>query len=176
MKTWSRRTTVVTILAALGLVATVTRTLAALDDDGVHLRADWQNGGEAWLELEDRNALPVICFIWDNDAPQDGDGIESTILDRAGAEVVDLGIGDQWIDGSGSGCEVVRDDGFRDVFANPEEYVVEVRVVENQGTPVTPPLRSGPLEAHSGTGTVGTSGSGTDSGTTSGSRSSSGSN
>jgi hypothetical protein len=169
MKTWSRRTTVVTILAALGLVATVTKTLAALDDDGLHLRAEWQNGGEAWLELEDRNALPVICFIWDNDAPQDGDSFASAILDRAGAKVVDLGIGDQWIDGSGSGCEVVRDDGFRDVFANPEEYVVEVRVVENQGTPVTPLLRSGPLEAHSGTGTVGTSGSGTGSGITSGS-------
>ncbi|MGY1639817.1 hypothetical protein ACI782_01630 [Geodermatophilus sp. SYSU D00703] len=150
MNTWSRRTTVVATLAALGLAATVTTTLAALDDDGVHLRADWQNGGEAWLELEDRNALPVICFIWDNDLPQDGDSIESVVLDRAGAEVVDLGIGDQWIDGSGSGCEVVRDEGFRDVFADPEEYVVEVHVVEEQGTPPTPPLRSGPLEAHDG--------------------------
>jgi hypothetical protein len=151
MKTWSRRTTVVTTLVAVGLVATVTKTLAALGDDGVHLRADWQNGGEAWLELEDRNAVPVVCFIWDNDLPQDGDSIESAILDRAGgAEVVDLGIGDQWIDGGSSGCEVMRDPDFRDVFENPDQFVVEFRVVENQGTPVTPPVRSGPLETHDG--------------------------
>ncbi|MGY1637809.1 hypothetical protein ACI78V_14275 [Geodermatophilus sp. SYSU D00742] len=149
MRTWSRRSAVVGAVAAIGLATGVTATLAALPDDGVHLRADWQNGGEAWLELEDRNALPVICFVWVNDLPQDGDGIESHVLDRAGEEVVDLGIGDQWIEGSGSGCEVVRDDRFRDVFANPGEYVVEVVVVEDQGTPATPPLRSGPLRAES---------------------------
>ncbi|MGY1740810.1 MULTISPECIES: hypothetical protein [unclassified Blastococcus] len=146
-----RRATVVAGLAALGLSATVTTTLAALDgDDGAHLRADWENGGEAWLELEDRNALPVICFVWDNEAPQDGDSIESVVLDRSGAEVVDLGIGDQWTDGSASGCEVVDDEEFRDVFADPGQYVVEVRVVEEQGTPPTPPLRSRPLEPHDG--------------------------
>jgi hypothetical protein len=149
MKTWSRRTAIVGALTSVGLATGVTAILAALEDDGVHLRADWQNGGEAWLELEDRNALPVICFVWDNDLPQDGDGIASRILSRGGAEVVDLGIGDQWIDGSSSGCEVVRDEGFRDVFASPDQYVVEVVVVENQGTPVTPPLRSGPLRAES---------------------------
>ena len=63
MRTW-KRTTVVGALTAVGLATGVTATLAALEDDGVHLRADWQNGGEAWLELEDRNVLPVICFIW----------------------------------------------------------------------------------------------------------------
>jgi hypothetical protein len=149
MRTW-KRTAVVGVLTAVGLATGVTATLAALEDDGVHLRADWQNGGEAWLELEDRNVLPVICFIWDDDRPQDGDSIESVVLDGAGNEVLDLGIGDQWIEGQASGCEVVHDDVFRDVFSNPGEYVVEVRVVEEQGTPPTPPLRSGPLMPHDG--------------------------
>jgi hypothetical protein len=149
MLTW-RRTTIVGALTAVGLGTGVTATLAALDDDGVHLRADWQNGGEAWLELEDRNVLPVVCFVWVNDRPQDGDSITSVILDRAGEEVVDLGIGDQWIDGFSSGCEVVRGDALGDVFSNPGDYVVEVRVVEEQGTSPTPPLRSGPLAPHDG--------------------------
>ena len=149
MRTW-KRTTIIGTLVTVGLVATVTTTVAAaLEDDGVHLRADWQNGGEAWLELEDRNVLPVICFIWDNDLPDDGDGIESRILTRDGTEVVNLGVGDQWIDGESSGCEVMRDEEFRDVYADPAQYIVEVRIVENQGTPTTPPLRSGPLRAES---------------------------
>ncbi|MGY1601978.1 hypothetical protein [Geodermatophilus sp. SYSU D00815] len=151
MRTWRRRTAVVGTLVAVGVVSGVTAGLAALQDDGVHLSAELEDGGHAWLELEDRNALPVVCFIWDSDAPQDGDSIHSAILDRAGAEVVDLGIGDQWVDGGASGCEVVRDDRFRDVFADPGEYVVEVVVVEEQGTPPTPPLRSGPLAPHDGT-------------------------
>jgi hypothetical protein len=153
MRTWSRRTTVIGGLVATGLAATVTTTLAAaLEPDGSHLVGEWINGGgHAWLELEDRNVLPVICFIWDSDLPQDGDGIESRILTREGAEVVDLGIADQWVDGSASGCEVMRDEAFRAVFADPGRYVVEVEVVEEQGTPPTPPLHSGPLEAHDGT-------------------------
>ena len=100
--------------------------------------------------LEDRNEEPAICFIWDNDAPQDGDGIESRILTRTGVEVVDLGTADQWMEGAGEGCEIPADDRYRDVFANPANYIVEFRVVENQGTPVTGPVRSGPLQLVSG--------------------------
>jgi hypothetical protein len=122
----------------------------ALDPDGINLRAPWTNGGEAWLELEDRNVEPTICFLWDNDAPQDGDGIASRILTRAGTEVVDLGIGDQWINGAAHGCEIPASEAYRDVFANPGRYIVEFRVVEDQGTPLTGPVRSGPLRLASG--------------------------
>jgi hypothetical protein len=97
-----------------------------------------------------RNTKPTICFIWEADAPQDGDSIASRILTRGGVEVVDLGTGDQWIDGAGEGCEIPSDDRFRQVFANPGNHVVEFRVVENQGTPVTGPVRSGPLQRASG--------------------------
>ena len=145
-----KRTTVIAAATGLVLAATVTRTLAALDDDGVHLQATWTNGGLAWLELEDENVFPAICFVWQNDLPQDGDGIESRILTRDGTEVVPLGVGEQWIDGKASGCEQMRDDAFRAVFADPDQYVVEFRVVEEQGTPVTPPVRSGPLQPHDG--------------------------
>jgi hypothetical protein len=149
MRTWSKRTTVIGAAAAVAVAATVTTTVAAvLEPDGVHLQAEWTNGGHAWLELEDRNVAPVICFIWDNDLPQDGDGIESTIRTRGGAEVVSLGIADQWVDGSASGCEVMRDEAFRAVFADPDQYVVEFDVVEEQGTPETPRIRSGPLHPH----------------------------
>ena len=123
---------------------------AGLAPDGTHLRAQWTNGGEAWLELEDRNVEPTICFVWDNDAPQDGDGFASRILTRTGTPVVDLGTADQWIDGAGEGCEIVRDTRYRDVFANPGNYVVQVQVVENQGTPATGPLQSRPLQRASG--------------------------
>lgn len=123
---------------------------AGLSPDGTQLRAQWTNGGEAWLELEDRNVQPTICFVWDNDAPQDGDGFASRILTRTGTLVVDLGTADQWIDGAGEGCEIPRDTRYRDVFANPGNYVVQVQVVENQGTPVTGPLQSRPLERASG--------------------------
>ena len=58
------RTTVIAAATGLALAATVTTTLAALDDDGVHLQAAWANGGHAWLELEDENVVPVICFVW----------------------------------------------------------------------------------------------------------------
>jgi uncharacterized membrane protein YgcG len=161
MRAWSMRTTVIATVATAGLVATVTTTLAAaLDPDGVNLRVQWTNGGHAWLELEDRNVEPAICFVWENDVPQDGDGIASRILSRDGVEVVDLGTGDQWIDGSADGCEIPRDDRYRDVFADPGQYIVEFRVVEEQGTPATPPIRSGPLEPDGGGG----SGSGSDSG------------
>jgi hypothetical protein len=146
-----RRTTVIAAATGLALVATVTATLAAaLGPDGTHLRAEWSNGGEAWLELEDRNVAPVICFIWDNDLPQDGDGVESRILTRDGEEVVYLGTGDQWVEGAASGCEVMQDEDFRAVFADPGQYVVEFEVVEEQGTPATGAVHSGPLEAHDG--------------------------
>jgi hypothetical protein len=152
MRTPRRGTTPIVALA-VGLVIAGSATAiyaANLEPDGINLRAQWTNGGEAWLELEDRNERPAICFVWDNDAPQDGDGIASRILTRAGVEVVDLGTADQWIDGSGTGCEIPRDDRYRDVFANPGRYVVEFRVVENQGTPGTGPVRSLPLQRASG--------------------------
>jgi len=141
----------VALSVGLGLAVSATAIYAAgLEPEGINLRAEWTNGGEAWLELEDRNEEPAICFIWDNDAPQDGDGIESRILTRTGTEVVDLGIADQWMEGAGHGCEIPADDRYRDVFANPANYIVEFRVVENQGTPVTGPVRSGPLQLASG--------------------------
>jgi hypothetical protein len=150
MRTFSR-TTVIAAATGVVLAATATKIVAAaLEPDGTHLRAQWTNGGEAWLELEDRNVRPVICFVWDNDLPQDGDAIESRILTRDGEEVVFLGIGEQWVEGAASGCEGMRNEDFRAVFADPGEYVVEFRVVENQGTPVTPPVRSGPLQLHDG--------------------------
>jgi hypothetical protein len=141
----------VALSVGLGLAVSATAIYAAgLEPDGINLRAEWTNGGEAWLELEDRNEEPAICFNWDNDAPQDGDGIASRILTRGGTEVVDLGTADQWMEGAGHGCEIPADDRFRDVFANPGNYVVEFRVVENQGTPATGPVRSGPLRLASG--------------------------
>jgi hypothetical protein len=150
MRTW-KRTTVVAAAAGLVLAGTVTKVLAGPDDDGAHLQAEFTSGGHAWVELEDRNAVPVICFVWQSDLPQDGDGIESWILTRDGEEVVFLGVGDQWVDGVASGCEGVRDTDFRDVFADPDQYVVESRVIEEQGTPATAPLRSKPLQPHEGT-------------------------
>lgn len=143
----STRTAVVAAGVAVGLGATGTAILAAsLEPDGVHLRADWPNGGRGQLELEDRNVSPAICFVWENDRPQDGDSIQSLILDRAGNVVVDLGKGDQWVEGTSYGCEIPNSEVYRDVFANPGRYVVEFRVLEEQGTPATPPLRSGPLQ------------------------------
>lgn len=61
-----------------------------------------------------------------------------------------LGIGDRSVDGAGEGCEIPEDDRFRQVFADPGRYVVELRVVEEQGTPVTPAVRSGPLRRADG--------------------------
>ena len=143
-----KRTKRVVFAAALAVatVTTSTAVAASLEADGVHLRADFPAGGGAELELEDRNAEPAICFLWDHPAPQSGDSIASRILTRDGVEVVDLGTADPWIDGAGEACEIPRDDRFREVFANPGRYVVEFRVVENQGTPATAPVRSGPLE------------------------------
>jgi hypothetical protein len=137
-------------LLASGVTLAISATGAAaavlsLDPDGVHLEAPFLNGGRAHLELEDRGTRAAICFVWDNPAPQDGDSLASRILTRAGSEVVDLGTGDQWIHGAGEGCETPPDDRYRDVFAHPSDYVVEVRVVEEQGTPPTPPVRSEPL-------------------------------
>jgi hypothetical protein len=148
-----RRGATPSIALAVGLVIAGSATAiyaAGLEPDGVNLRAQWTNGGEAWLELEDRNEEPAICFVWDNDAPQDGDGIASRILTRTGTEVVDLGTADQWIDGEGTGCQIPADARYRDVFANPGNYIVEFRVVENQGTPLTGPVRSLPLQRTSG--------------------------
>lgn len=145
-----KRTRNAVIGAALGIglaaTATTTAIAAGLEPDGVHLKAPWTNGGEAWLELEDRNVEPAICFIWDNPLPQSGDSFSSRILTRAGAEVVDLGTADQWIDGAGEGCEIPRDNRYQDVFANPGNYIVEFDVIEDQGTPATPPVRSQPLQ------------------------------
>jgi len=159
MRTTSR-TIVIGAAAAVAVGATVTTTIAAvLEPDGAHLQAEWTDGGHAWLELEDRNVAPVICFVWDNELPDDGDGIESRILTRDGTQVVSLGVGDQWVEGSASGCEVMRDEDFRAVFADPGGYVVEFDVVEEQGTPATPPVRSGPLQLHDGaSGTPGSAG------------------
>src|SRR3712207_2169289 len=79
------RTIVIGAAAAAAVAATMTTTIAAvLEPDGVHLQAEWTNGGHAWLELEDRNVAPAICFIWDNELPDDGEGIESRILTRDG--------------------------------------------------------------------------------------------
>jgi len=151
MSTTSRRRRSIAALAVtLGLATTATVAYAELQPDGVNLKTQWTNGGEAWLELEDRNVEPTICFIWDNPVPQDGDSFASRVLTTGGAEVVDLGTADQWIDGAGEGCEIPADEAYRDVFAHPERYVVEFRVVENQGTPPTPPVRSLPLRPASG--------------------------
>ena len=145
-----RSTPAVTAVAAVGLLASASAVYAVgLEPDGTHLRATWTSGGDAWLELEDRNVEPAICFIWDNPAPQDGDSFASRILTRGGDEVVDLGTGDQWIDGAGEGCEIPRDDRYTQVFANPGNYIVEFHVVEEQGTPPTPRIRSQPLRVAS---------------------------
>jgi hypothetical protein len=144
------RTTAAGAVLGVGLVATASAAYAlSLEPDGVDLRAELP-GGVAKVELEDRNTRPAICFIWEAGAPQDGDSIASRILTRAGAEVVDLGSGDQWVDGAGEGCEIPKGDRYRDVFADPGSYVVEFRVVEEQGTPPTGPVRSGPLQRAEG--------------------------
>lgn len=145
-----RRRSIAALAVTLGLATTATVAYAELQPDGVNLKTQWTNGGEAWLELEDRNVEPTVCFIWDNPVPQDGDSFASRVLTTGGAEVVDLGTADQWIDGAGEGCEIPADEAYRDVFAHPERYVVEFRVVENQGTPPTPPVRSLPLRPASG--------------------------
>ena len=150
MRPRRRRTLAVGLAVGGAVVASATAVYAiGLEPDGLNLDADWTTGGEASLELEARNVEPVICFIWDNDAPQDGDSFSSRILTRAGAQVVDLGKSDQWVVGSGQGCEIPRDDRYRDVFANPGRYVVEFTVIENQGTPPTPAVRSQPLQVAS---------------------------
>jgi hypothetical protein len=142
----TRRNTRIALVAVVTLAVSGTVAYAATyEPDGVNLQSSWTNGGAAKLELEDRNVEPAICFVWDNPAPQDGDSFASRILTLDGAEVVDLGTADQWIDGAGEGCEIPRDDRYRDVFARPGDYVVEFRVVENQGTPPTPAVRSLPL-------------------------------
>ena len=146
-----RTTPTVALAVVLAIAGSATAIYAAgLEPDGINLRAPWTNGGEAWLELEDRNVEPTICFNWDNDAPQDGDSIASRILTLTGTLAVDLGTGDQWIDGAGEGCEIPDNNRYRDVFANPARYVLEFRVVEDQGTPATSPVRSRPLERTSG--------------------------
>jgi hypothetical protein len=139
-------TLAVAVALGLGLAASATAVYAlGADADGTHLRSEWTNGGHVWLELEDRNVEPAICFIWENPAPQDGDSISSRILTRGGVEAVDLGTADQWIDGAGEGCQIPRGDRYRDVFANPSDYIVEFKVIENQGTPRTGAVRSRPL-------------------------------
>ena len=145
------RKTQIAVAALATLAATATMAYAAgLEPDAVNLKTQWTNGGQAWLELEDRNVKPAICFIWDNPAPQDGDSFASRILTLNGTEVVNLGTADQWVDGAGEGCEIPPDNRYRDVFTNPSNYLIEFRVIENQGTPTTPPVRSQPLKAASG--------------------------
>jgi hypothetical protein len=132
------------------LVAAAPAGAADLQPAPVSLKGAWTNGGDATLELESRNLFPVVCFVWRNPAPQDGDSIASRILTSGGAEVVDLGGSDQWIDGAAEGCEIPTDDRYRDVFTNSGRYILEFRVVENQGTPATAPVRSSPLQLASG--------------------------
>jgi hypothetical protein len=140
------RTAVAGTAMGVSLLVTASAAFAlSLEPDGVNLRADFP-GGAAELELEDRNTRPTICFVWEADAPQDGDSIASRILTRDGTVVVDLGSGDQWVDGAGEGCEIPSDDHYEQVFADPGEHVVEFDVVEDQGTPATGPVRSGPLQ------------------------------
>ena len=135
---------------AIGTVTAGGAVAAGLEPDGMNLRADFVGGGSAELELEDRNSEPAVCFIYSHPAPQSGDSFSSRILTRAGAEVVDLGTADQWIEGAGEGCEVMEaSDRYREVFSNPSGYIVEFTVVENQGTPATAPVRSGPLQPDS---------------------------
>jgi len=150
MRRPTRSTTIALAVGGAVLASATAGAAAALQPDGVHLRSQWTNGGHAWLKLEDRNVEPVICFIWENDRPQDGDSIASRVLTVGGAEVVDLGTGDQWIDGAAEGCEIPRDGRYRDVLAHPDRYIVEFRVVEEQGTQATAPVRSRPLESASG--------------------------
>lgn len=138
------------LAVGLGLAAATAVNAAGGDGEGIQLRSQWTNGGHVWIELENRNVEPAICFIWDNPAPQDGDSFASRILTRSGEEVVDLGTADQWVKGAGEGCEIPRDERYRDVFSNPGNYIVEFQVIENQGTPPTGPVRSQPLQAASG--------------------------
>jgi hypothetical protein len=140
---------VAALAVGLGLAASATAVYAAGagEPDGINLKSKFTNGGKAWLELEDRNIEPAICFIWDSKTPQDGDSFASRILTRSGVEVVDLGTGDQWVDGAGEGCEIPKDDRYRDVFANPGNYIVEFRVIEDQATPPTGAVRSEPLRS-----------------------------
>ena len=90
----TRRNTKIALVAVVTLAVSGTVAYAATyEPDGVNLKSQWVNGGEAKLELEDRNVEPAICFVWDNPAPQDGDSFASRILTRAGTEVVvDLGM------------------------------------------------------------------------------------
>ena len=148
---WSSGRLAVAATVSLGLLVSATAAHAAdLRAAPVSLKSAWTNGGDAALELESRNLFPVVCFVWRNPAPQDGDSIASRILTTGGAEVVDLGGSDQWIEGAAEGCEIPIDERYRDVFTNPGRYVVEFRVVENQGTPPTAPVRSQPLQPASG--------------------------
>ena len=117
----------------------------AEDPDGTTLRAEFASG-DAELELEDRNVEPAVCFIWGSDALRDGDTLSSRVLTRDGRQVLDLGAGDQLVEGSASGCEIPLSDAYRQVFARPGDHVVEVRVVEQADARPRPVLRSGPLE------------------------------
>lgn len=119
------------------------------DPDGVSLRADLP-GGRAELELEARNVEPAVCFIWRTDALRDGDTVGSRVLTRSGQLVLDLGVGDQVVEGSASGCEIPLSSAYREVFARPGDHVVEVRVVQQPGAAARPAVRSGPLEESSG--------------------------
>jgi hypothetical protein len=131
---------------ALVLAGTAGLALGGTEDaDGTSLRGRFADG-EVELELEDRNVEPAVCFILEHEGLDDGDTVATRVLDRAGVVVLQLGSGDQVVESSASGCEIPLDDGYRAVFADPGSYVVETRVVEEQGTPPTPVLRSGRLE------------------------------
>ena len=83
-------TVAVVVGLTIGLLVTSATALYAadVDADGTHVRSKWLNGGDAVLELEDRNNKPLICFAWVNDGPQDGDSIASRILTRSGTVAV----------------------------------------------------------------------------------------
>lgn len=145
-----RRTALVAAALGGGLLAGGGRLAVADNNDGLVLTGQFRNGGTATLELEDRNVSPLICFLLDNPAPDDGDGIHSSIrARRTGATVIDLGSGDQWIKGEAVGCAIPPDLGLaRSVFRHPRGYALQFDIVENQGTAVQAgPLRTGPLRA-----------------------------
>lgn len=127
-------------LLAISITAAVLATGGAIataeSNDGVNVKGQFANGGAAQLELEARNVEPMICFIFDNPAPADGAAIHSGIRSVATrAEVIDLGTGDQWVDGAGHGCQIPADAGAaRAIFAHPQDYYVQFEVVEAQGT------------------------------------------
>lgn len=128
-------------LLALSITAAVVGTGGALaagqSNDGVNLKGQFTGGGSAQLELEARNVEPLICFVYDNPTPVDGDAIHSSIHSlTTRAEIIDLGTGDQWVNGTGSGCQIPADPtATRAVFTHPQDYYLQLEIVDHQGNP-----------------------------------------